>query len=376
MRDPSSHGAAGRLYADGVTSSYGKLLRITTFGESHGPAVGVILDGCPAGVRLDQAEIQADLDRRRPGQSHLVTQRKEGDEVEILSGMFEGRTTGTPVTMMVRNADQNPGAYDHLKDVFRPSHADFTYIAKYGRRDHRGGGRSSARETVGRVAAAAVMRRWLTDTYAVEVLGWVDQVHTIEASVDRETVSLKDVESSPTRCPDPEAAQTMVEAIEDARRRGDSLGGVVQFVARNVPAGWGEPVFDRLEADIGKGVLSLPACKGFEVGSGFAGTRMTGLEHNDAFVPGDDGPRLASNYSGGIQGGISAGALIYGRAAFKPTATISSEQSTVTVAGDPTTLAAKGRHDPCVLPRAVPMVEAMVLLTLADHALRQQAYRK
>ncbi len=357
-----------------MTSVYGKLFRISTFGESHGPAVGVIVDGCPAGVPVVVKEIQVDLDRRRPGQSHLVTQRAEGDEVEILSGVFDGHTTGTPVAMMVRNADQNPGAYDHLKEVFRPSHADFTYLAKYGRRDHRGGGRSSARETVGRVAAAALARRWLADAYGVEVLAWVQQVHSIDATVDRSEVTLHDVEASPTRCPDPATAKQMEAAIEEARKRGDSLGGVVEFVARGVPAGWGEPVFDRLEADLGKGVLSLPACKGFEIGSGFAGTRLTGLQHNDPFVPGDGSPSLATNNSGGIQGGISAGALVYGRAAFKPTATIASEQTTVTTTGEATTLAAKGRHDPCVLPRAVPMVEAMVLLTLADHALRQNAY--
>jgi chorismate synthase len=357
-----------------VASVYGSLFRISTFGESHGPAVGVVIDGCPPDVPIIESEIQADLDRRRPGQSRLVTQRREGDRIELLSGVFEGRSTGTPIAMMVRNADHNPGAYDHLKDVFRPSHADYAYLAKFGRRDHRGGGRSSARETVGRVAAGAVARRWLADTFEVDVLGWVDQVHSIDAQVDHTSLTLEQVESSPTRCPDPNAAAKIADAIEQARQRGDSLGGTVGFVARGVPAGWGEPVFDRLEADIGKGVLSLPACKGFEVGSGFAGTRMTGLEHNDPFVPGPDRPSLASNRSGGIQGGISVGAPIYGRAAFKPTATISSEQDTVTTELEATRLAAKGRHDPCVLPRAVPMVEAMVLLTLADHALRQRAY--
>jgi chorismate synthase len=356
-----------------VSSVYGKLFRISTFGESHGPAIGVVIDGCPPDIPIVESEIQADLDRRRPGQSRLVTQRKEGDEVEILSGVFEGRSTGTPIALLVRNDDQNPGAYDHLKEVFRPSHADYSYLAKYGRRDHRGGGRSSARETVGRVAAGAIARRWLVDTYGVEVLAWVAQVHSIEAAVDQNSVSLEEVEASPTRCPDPAAAAQMVEAIEDARRRGDSLGGTVGFVARGVPAGWGEPVFDRLEADIGKGILSLPACKGFEIGSGFAGTRMTGREHNDPFMPGPDGPTMATNRSGGVQGGISVGAPIYGKAAFKPTATIASEQDTVTTAMEATTLAAKGRHDPCVLPRAVPMVEAMILVTLADHALRQSS---
>ncbi|NNE94486.1 MAG: chorismate synthase [Acidimicrobiales bacterium] len=356
-----------------MSSVYGNLFRISTFGESHGPAIGVILDGCPPGIRIDQAAIQADLDRRRPGQSRLVTQRQEGDEVEILSGVFEGHSTGTPIAMLVRNADHKPGAYDHLKDVFRPSHADYSYLAKYGRRDHRGGGRSSARETIGRVATGAIARRFLTDTFGTEVIAWVDRIHTIEATVDSNTVTIDDVESSPTRCPDPDAAAAMVSAIDDARGRGDSLGGVVGFAARGVPPGWGEPVFDRLEADLAKGIMSLPACKGFEIGSGFGGTLMTGLEHNDPYVPGADGPELASNRSGGVQGGISVGAPIYGRAAFKPTATIASEQTTVTTDIEATTLAARGRHDPCVLPRAVPMVEAMILLTLADHALRQRA---
>lgn len=370
---PVRHGP-GRYPVD-VTSAYGSLFRITTFGESHGPAVGVVVDGCPPGVAIDGSVIQRDLDRRRPGQSRLVTQRQESDEVEILSGVHEGHTTGAPVAMLVRNADHRPGAYDHLREVFRPSHADYAYLAKYGRRDHRGGGRSSARETIGRVAAAALARRWLTDRHGVEVLAWVAQVHTIDASVDHEVVTLQQVEATPTRCPDPVAAAAIETAVDEARRRGDSLGGVVGFVARGVPPGWGEPVFDRLDADIGKGVLSLPACKAFEIGSGFAGTRMTGLDHNDPYEVGPDGtPTLGSNRSGGVQGGISVGASIYGRAAFKPTATIASEQRTVTTSGEPTTLAARGRHDPCVLPRAVPMVEAMVLLTLADHALRQQAY--
>ncbi len=360
-------------YPDDVTSVYGSLFRISTFGESHGPAVGVVIDGCPPDVPIDESQIQADLDRRRPGQSQLVTQRKEGDRIEVLSGVFEGRSTGTPIAMLVRNADQNPGAYDHLKDVFRPSHADYSYLAKYGRRDHRGGGRSSARETVGRVAAGAVARRWLADAFGVEVLAWVDQVHSIDAAVDHRSVTHDLVEASPTRCPDQVAAERIAQAIDQARRDGDSLGGTVGFVARGVPPGWGEPVFDRLEADIAKGVLSLPASKGFEIGSGFAGTRMTGLEHNDPFVSENNRPALASNRSGGVQGGISVGAPIYGRVAFKPTATISSEQATLTTDLETTTLAAKGRHDPCVLPRAVPMVEAMILLTLADHALRQKA---
>jgi chorismate synthase len=356
-----------------MSSSFGQLFRLTTFGESHGPAVGVVVDGCPPRLPLDLDAVQRDLDRRRPGQSRLVTQRDEADRVEVLSGLFDGRTTGTPLAMLVRNADQRPGAYDHLRDVYRPSHADWTYQAKYGIRDHRGGGRSSARETIGRVAAGAVARQLLATVAGVEVLAWVSEVHGIGAAVDPATVTLDAVEADATRCPDPEAAIRITEAIEAARRDGDSLGGVVTVVARNVPAGLGEPVFDKLDADLAGALLSLPAAKGFEIGSGFAGTLLTGRQHNDPFEPGAGGrPRTRTNHSGGVQGGISNGEPIWCRVAFKPTATISSEQDTVTTAGEATTLAARGRHDPCVLPRAVPLVEAMVLLVLADHWLRQQ----
>lgn len=357
-----------------MTSSFGQIFRLTTFGESHGVAVGAVVDGCPPGLALDVADIQRDLDRRRPGQSRLVTQRAESDTVQLLSGVFEGRTTGTPIALMVTNADQRPGAYDHLRDVYRPSHADWTYEAKYGLRDHRGGGRASARETIGRVAAGAIARRLLAEVAEVEVLGWVSRVHDIDATVDPGTVTLEQVEAHPTRCPDPEAAEQMVAAIDRARRNGDSLGGVVTMVARKVPAGLGEPVFDKLDADLARGMLSLPAAKGFEIGSGFAGTRLTGLAHNDPFEPGPDGrPVATANRSGGVQGGISNGADIICRVAFKPTATIHAEQQTVTTGGAATTLAATGRHDPCVLPRAVPIVEAMALLVLADHWLRQVA---
>ncbi len=357
-----------------MSSSFGQLFRLSTFGESHGPAVGVVVDGCPPRLPIDTEAIQHDLDRRRPGQSRLVTQRDEADRVEILSGLHEGVTTGTPIAMVVGNADQKPGAYDHLRDVYRPSHADFTYRAKYGVRDHRGGGRASARETIGRVAAAAVARQLLARAAGIEVLGWVSSVADIAAEgVDPATVRLDDVEADPTRCPDPEAAAAMTEAIERARRDGDSLGGVVTVVARGVPPGLGEPVFDKLDADLAKGMLSLPAAKGFEIGSGFAGTRMTGRTHNDPFEPGPDGPRTVTNHSGGVQGGISNGADIVCRVAFKPTATIASAQKTVDVDNVAVELAARGRHDPCVLPRAVPLVEAMVLLVLADHWLRQRA---
>ena len=359
---------------DCMASTFGTLFRVTTFGESHGGAVGVVVDGCPPRLALDPADVQADLDRRRPGQSRLVTQRGETDTAEILSGTFGGYTTGTPIAVLVRNKDARPEAYEHLRDVYRPSHADYTYDVKYGFRDWTGGGRASARETVGRVAAAAIARQLLQAAAGIEVLGWVQSVHDIEAATAPAAVSLDDVEAGPTRCPDPAAADLMVEAIEAARRDGNSLGGVVECVCRGVPAGLGEPVFDKLEAALAGAMLSLPAAKGFEIGSGFAGTHLTGLAHNDPFMPDvDGGIRTAANRSGGVQGGISNGEDIVVRVAFKPTSTIASEQQTVTRGGEATTLAARGRHDPCVLPRAVPMVEAMALLVLADHWLRQQA---
>lgn len=355
-------------------SLYGTLFRIATFGESHGGAVGVVVEGCPPRLPLDVKEIQADLDRRRPGQSKLTTPRRESDRVEILSGVFEGRTLGSPIAMLVRNEDARPSAYEDFKDVYRPSHADYTTEAKYGIRNWQGGGRASARETVGRVAAGAVARKLLAEAAGVSVLAWVHRVHEIEARVDAEAVSLAEVEAHPTRCPDPQAAARMEQAIEQARARGDSLGGVVACIARGVPAGLGEPVFDKLEAGLAGGLLSLPAAKGFEIGSGFAGTRMTGSAHNDPFVPGTEGrPRTTANRSGGVQGGISNGEPITLRVAFKPTATIQSAQQSVNRAGEAVTLEARGRHDPCVLPRAVPMVEAMVCLVLADHWLRQRA---
>ena len=358
-----------------MSSSSGQVFRVSTYGESHGTAVGVVIDGCPPRLDLVEADIQADLDRRRPGQSRLVTQRQESDRVEILSGLWEGVTTGTPIALEVRNADHRSAAYDHLADVYRPSHADYTYDAKYGLRAIAGGGRASARETIGRVAAGAVARKLLAIGAGVEVLAWVSAVHTIDAtaSIDPATVTLDAVEADPTRCPSPEHAAAMAAAIEQARRDGDSLGGVVTCVARGVPAGLGAPVVDKLEADLAKAVMSLPASKGFEIGSGFAGTLMTGREHNDAFVPGPDGrPRTVTNHSGGVQGGISNGEDIVIRVAFKPTATISSPQQTVTRDNEPVELEAKGRHDPCVLPRAAPMVESVVLLVLADHWLLQR----
>ncbi len=332
-----------------------------------------MVDGVPPRLAISVEEIQRDLDRRRPGQSRLTTPRNEADKVEILSGVFEGRTLGTPIAMLVRNADARSSSYENFKDVYRPSHADYTYEAKYGIRNWQGGGRASARETIGRVAAGAIARKLLAELAGVEVLGWVRSVQDIQANIDPATVTLADVERNPARCPDQAKAAEMADRIDAARRNLDSLGGVVECVARNVPVGLGEPVFDRLEADLAKAMLSLPASKGFEIGSGFAGTLLTGSAHNDPFVPGPDGkPRTTSNHSGGVQGGISNGEPIVIRVAFKPTATISQPQLTVNRDNEAVTLEAQGRHDPCVLPRAVPMVEAMMLLTLADHCLRQR----
>ncbi len=352
-------------------STFGTLFRLSTWGESHGPAVGCVVEGCPPGVPLTEQIIQEDLDRRRPGQSRITTQRREGDEVEILSGVFEGVTTGTPIGLLVRNTDARSKDYSELKDLYRPSHADFTYQAKYGVRDYRGGGRASYREATGRVAAGAVARQLLAQRCGAEVVGYVLQIHDIVGQVDGDRVTREDVDANITRCPDADAAERMIAAIEQARRDGDSLGGIVEVVARSVPAGLGEPVFDKLTADFAKALMSIPAARGFEVGEGFASVQMKGTEHNDAFEMRDGKVRTRTNRSGGIQGGISNGENIVLRVAFKPTATITSEQETVTAAGESVTFRAKGRHDPCVLPRAVATVEAMVALVLADHLLRQ-----
>ena len=354
-------------------NTFGHLFRITTFGESHGGGVGVVIDGCPPQLEISIEEIQFELDRRRPGQSKITTPRKEADTCEILSGIFEGKTLGTPIAILVRNKDQRSQDYDEMAQTYRPSHADATYDAKYGIRNWQGGGRSSARETIGRVAAGAIAKKILKQVAGVEIIGYVKRIKDLEGVIDPGTVTLEQVESNIVRCPDAECADRMIELIEQVGRSGDSIGGVVECVARNLPKGLGMPVFDKLEADLAKGILSLPASKGFEIGSGFAGTLLTGSEHNDEFYINDQGEtRTVTNRSGGIQGGISNGEDIILRAAFKPTATIRKEQRTVTKAGEETVLAAKGRHDPCVLPRAVPMVEAMVALVLCDHLLRQQ----
>lgn len=353
-------------------SSFGRLFRVTTFGESHGGAVGVVVDGCPPRLELAVEEIQRDLDRRRPGQSKITTPRDEADRAEIVSGLFEGKTLGTPIAIVVRNTDARPEAYESFKDTYRPSHADYTYEAKYGIRNWQGGGRASARETVGRVAAGAIARKLLAQLAGVEVLAWVKQVHAIAGEIDAASVRPEDVEASIVRCPDRNAAEQMIARIEEARRAGDSLGGIVECVCRGVPPGLGEPVFDKLEADLAHGMMSLPASKGFEIGSGFASATMTGSEHNDPFTVKDGRIRTASNRSGGVQGGISNGEDILLRVAFKPTATIRQAQETIARSGEPVSLQARGRHDPCVLPRAVPMVEAMACLVLADHYLRQR----
>jgi chorismate synthase len=335
--------------------------------------VGVIVDGCPPRLNLDLDAIQAELDRRKPGQSKITTPRKEADQVEILSGLLDGVTLGTPIAMVVRNKDQRPGDYKEMQVAFRPSHADATYQAKYGIQARTGGGRASARETIGRVAAGAIAKQLLAHVAGTEVIAWVKRIHTIEASIDPASVSLEAVEANIVRCPDGTSAERMIERIEAIGRDGDSCGGVIECLVRRPPLGLGMPVFDKLEADLAKAVMSLPATKGFEIGSGFAGTLLLGSEHNDAFLPTGDGRlRTATNNSGGIQGGISNGEPILIRVAFKPTATIRKQQQTINAAGEATTLEAKGRHDPCVLPRAVPMVEAMVALVLADQLLRQQ----
>jgi chorismate synthase len=356
-----------------MANSFGNLFRITTWGESHGGGVGVVVDGCPPRLALTEADIQPDLDRRRPGQSKIVTPRKEADRVQILSGTFEGKTLGTPISMWVRNEDARPEAYSEMATKFRPSHADYTYQAKYGIRNWQGGGRSSARETIGRVAAGAIAKKLLRERYGVEVLAFVKQVQKIAAEIDPDKVKFSDIESNIVRCPDAAAAEKMIRLIEKMRRAGDTVGGIVEGVARGVPAGWGEPVFDRLEADLGKAMLSLPASKAFEIGSGFSSILLTGTQHNDAFRAKSGKVFTTTNRSGGIQGGISNGETIYFHVAFKPVATVMQEQDTVDVEWKNTTLKARGRHDPCVLPRAVPMVEAMTALVLIDHALRQKA---
>ena len=355
-------------------STFGQVFRIHTFGESHGKALGVTIDGCPAGVSIDLDFIQQELARRRPGQSAIVTQRKEGDQVEILSGVFEGKSTGTPIQMVIFNKDARSRDYSHIADRYRPSHADYTFQEKYGIRDYRGGGRSSARETAARVAAGAVAKLIL-QSQGIRIHAYVSQVGSLRLQVPYQELDLAKTENNPVRCPDPDTAEAMEALIREVRKDGDTIGGVVSALVTGCPVGLGEPVFDKLHADLAKAMLSINACKGFEYGSGFAGVEMRGSEHNDAFYQEGDQVQTRTNYSGGIQGGISNGMDIYFRVAFKPVATIISSQESINQAGETVEVTGKGRHDPCVVPRAVPIVESMTALVLVDHWLRQRLAR-
>lgn len=355
-------------------NSYGNLFRITTFGESHGKAIGVIIDGCPAGMPIDEAFIQQELDRRKPGQSKITTQRKESDTFQILSGTFEGKATGTPVMILIPNEDQRSKDYSHIADKFRPSHADYTYHTKYGVRDYRGGGRSSARETAARVAAGAVAKLLLKHK-GININAYVSQVGALKLEKPYQELDFSKTETTPVRCPDTETAERMFNLIDETRKKQDTIGGVVSCVASGVPAGLGEPVFDKLHAELGKAMLSINAVKGFEYGSGFEGVAMYGSQHNDEFFNEGGAIKARTNHSGGIQGGISNGEDIYFRVAFKPVATLMQDQASVNEAGETVTVSGKGRHDPCVVPRAVPIVEAMAALVIADFYLLNQTTR-
>jgi len=355
-------------------NSFGQLFRITSFGESHGGAVGCVVDGCPPGIEITEEEIQKELDRRRPGQSKITTPRKETDTIKILSGHFEGRTTGTPILLIAYNADTKPEDYLELKEAYRPSHADFTYESKYGFRDWRGSGRASARETLARVAAGAIAKKYLKEKLGIEILSYVDQVGDIKADTDFEQVTPADIEENIIRCPDQKAAEKMIELVDEVRKAGDSIGGIIQGVIKNVPAGLGAPVFDKIPADLGKAMMSINAVKGFDIGLGFRSVGMRGSEHNDPFHIGKDGDiRTKKNDAGGTYGGITSGETIYFRVAFKPVSTIAKEQDTVNRKKEAVKLSAAGRHDPCVLPRAVPIVDAMSALVIMDHYLRHKA---
>lgn len=354
-------------------NSFGHLFRISTFGESHGGAVGVVIDGCPPGLEISKDEIQHELDRRKPGQSAITTPRSEQDEVHIMSGWFEGKTTGTPMVMLAYNKDQKSGDYIHLKDLYRPGHADFTFHQKYGHRDWRGSGRASARETLARVAAGAVAQKYLKEKFGVEIISYVEQVGPIRTEIDGLHVSRFDVEKNIIRCPDSDIAENMIRLVEEVRDDGDSVGGIIRCVIKNTPVGLGEPVFDKLHADLGKAMLSINAVKGFEIGSGFASCALRGSAHNDSFYKDGENVRTKTNHAGGVLGGISNGEPIYFRVAFKPTSTIMKQQHTVSTDKEEAQLQAHGRHDPCVLPRAVPIVDAMAALVLMDHVLRHKA---
>lgn len=355
-------------------NSFGQLFKITTFGESHGGGVGVVVDGCPPGIQINPSDIQKELDRRKPGQSSITTPRKEEDTIHILSGVFEGKTTGTPILLLAYNKDFRTEDYQELKNVYRPSHADYTYEMKYGTRDYAGSGRASARETLARVAAGAIAKKYLKEKLGIEILSFVEQVGEIRTSILNEEVTIDLVEANIVRCPDPKIAERMIALIQQVKTEGDSIGGIIRTVIRNVPVGLGEPVFDKLPADLGKAMLSINAVKGFEIGSGFSGVTMRGSQHNDPFILDPEGKiRTKTNKAGGTLGGISTGEDIYFRTAFKPVATISQEQTTLDKSKQTVKLEAKGRHDPCVLPRAVPIVDAMSALVILDHYLRHKA---
>lgn len=351
-------------------STFGQLFKITTCGESHGGALAVIIDGCPAGFDISEADIQQELDRRRPGQSAITSPRNEEDIIHILSGVFEGKTTGTPILLLAHNKDMRPEDYTELKDVYRPSHADYTYLLKYGIRDFRGSGRASARETLARVAAGAIAKKYLKQKLNIEILSYVERVGTIHTNMDYRDVTHEAIESNMIRCPDQAIAKDMIHFIEKVKNEGDSIGGIIRGVIRHVPPGLGEPVFDKIPADLAKAMLSINAVKGFEIGSGFEGVSMRGSQHNDPFIIENGKPKLLSNHAGGTLGGISTGEDIYFRVAFKPVSTISIEQNTINTQDEPVTLKASGRHDPCVLPRAVPIVDAMAAIVIMDHYLR------
>lgn len=356
-------------------NSFGQLFKISTCGESHGGAVAVIIDGCPPGLAISREEIQAELDRRKPGQSKITSPRNENDEIHILSGIFEGVTSGTPILLMAYNKDMRPEDYCELKDVYRPSHADYTYMQKYGRRDFRGSGRASARETLARVAAGAIAKKYLKENLGIEILSYVEQVGLIKTGINHQSVKIDDIEANIIRCPDAKTAVEMIKLVEQLKAEGDSIGGIIRGVIRNSPVGLGEPVFDKLPADLAKAMLSINAVKGFDLGLGFDCVALRGSEHNDEFVNENGKIKLKTNNSGGTLGGISSGEDIYFRVAFKPVATINKKQQTLTVKNEAVSLEATGRHDPCVLPRAVPIVDAMAALVMMDHVLLHRAMR-
>jgi chorismate synthase len=357
-------------------NNFGEIFRITTFGESHGAAIGVVIDGCPSGVKIDETYIQKDVDRRKPGQSSITTSRQETDKIKILSGIFQGTSTGAPITIITLNHDVNPKDYENLKDLYRPSHADYTYQIKYGIRDYNGGGRSSARETLARVIAGSIAKIILNNDLDIEILSYVSDVHNIKANINPNQITIDDIESNIIRCPDQKIAKQMIEKINDIREKGDSVGGIISTIVKNMPKGLGEPVFDKLNADLAKAMFSINAVKGFEIGSGFSCINFTGKEHNDEFIFNNNTIKTKTNNSGGIMGGISNGENLFFKTAFKPVSTIRIPQQTINKYNETVNYTAEGRHDPCVLARAVPIIDAMTALVLVDHYLRNKIYNK